>query len=256
MRCQCQKPRKQKMKRTEPERDRNDRAEARMSLLEHLEELRERLINSVVALLLTTLASLFFTSRLLKILTAPMGDLKPVFLRPTEMILTYFKVAFIMGIALAMPIIVYQLVKFVLPALLPHERRYLYFLIPGASVSFLAGLAFAYFVMLPFAVKYLLTFGGDVARAQWTIGEYITFVTTFLFWVGMAFETPLIVFFLSRVGLISPQWLSRNRKYAIVIIAIIAAVITPTPDPVNMSLVMVPLLILYEVGVLLAKLAR
>ncbi len=227
-----------------------------MGLLEHLEELRERLIKSAIALISGIFLSLFFTGRLLRILISPMGELKPVFLRPTEMIITYLKVAFIAGIALSMPVIVYQMVRFILPALYPHERRYLYWLIPAASLSFLAGLSFAYFVMLPFAVKYLLTFGGDVARAQWTIGEYIDFVTKFLFWIGMTFELPLVIYFLSRLGLISPQWLSRNRKYAVVIIAIIAAVITPTPDPFNMSLVMIPLLLLYEVGVLLAKIAR
>ncbi len=227
-----------------------------MGLLEHLEELRERLIKSAVALIVAIFLSLFFAGRLLKILISPMGELKPIFLRPTEMIITYLRVAFIAGIALAMPVIVYQMVRFILPALYPHERRYLYWLIPAASFSFLAGLAFAYFVMLPFAVKYLLTFGGDVARAQWTIGEYIDFVSKFLFWIGMTFELPLVIYFLSRLGLVSPQWLSRNRKYAIVVIAIIAAVITPTPDPFNMSLVMIPLLLLYEVGVLLAKIAR
>ncbi len=227
-----------------------------MGLLEHLEELRERLIKSAIALILAIFFSLFFTGRLLKILISPMGELKPVFLRPTEMIVTYLRVAFIAGMALATPVIVYQLVKFILPALYPHERRYLYWLIPAASFSFLAGLAFAYFVMLPFAVKYLLTFGGDVARAQWTIGEYINFVTNLLFWIGMTFELPLVIYFLSRLGLVSPKWLSRNRKYAVVLIAIIAAVITPTPDPFNMSLVMIPLLLLYEVGVILAKIAR
>lgn len=227
-----------------------------MGLLEHLEELRERLIKSAIALILAIFLSLFFTGKLLKVLISPMGELKPVFLRPTEMIITYLRVAFIAGIALAMPVIVYQMVKFILPALYPHERRYLYWLIPAATFSFLIGLAFAYFVMLPFAVKYLLTFGGDVARAQWTIGEYINFVTNFLFWIGMTFELPLIIYFLSKLGLVSPAWLSRNRKYAIVVIAIIAAVITPTPDPFNMSLVMIPLILLYETGVLISKLAR
>ncbi|MDW8102543.1 MAG: twin-arginine translocase subunit TatC [Anaerolineae bacterium] len=227
-----------------------------MGLLEHFEELRERLIKSVIALVLAIIFSLFFTGKFLKILISPMGELKPIFLRPTEMIITYLRVAFIAGLALAMPFIVYQLIKFILPALYPHERRYLYWLIPAATLSFLAGLAFAYFVMLPFVVRYLLTFGGDLARAQWTIGEYINFVTNFLFWMGMTFELPLVIYFLSKLGLISPEWLGRNRKYAIVVIAIIAAVITPTPDPFNMSLVMIPLILLYEVGVLLSKIAR
>ncbi|MCS7286528.1 MAG: twin-arginine translocase subunit TatC [Anaerolineae bacterium] len=244
------------MKAKREERNNNDLSEARMGLLEHFEELRERLIKSVIALVLAIIFSLFFTGKFLKILISPMGELKPIFLRPTEMIITYLRVAFIAGLALAMPFIVYQLIKFILPALYPHERRYLYWLIPAATLSFLAGLAFAYFVMLPFVVRYLLTFGGDLARAQWTIGEYINFVTNFLFWMGMTFELPLVIYFLSKLGLISPEWLGRNRKYAIVVIAIIAAVITPTPDPFNMSLVMIPLILLYEVGVLLSKIAR
>lgn len=244
------------MKAKREERNNNDLSEARMGLLEHFEELRERLIKSAIALVLAIIFSLFFTGKFLRILISPMGELKPIFLRPTEMIITYLRVAFIAGLALAMPFIVYQLIKFILPALYPHERRYLYWLIPSATLSFLAGLAFAYFVMLPFVVKYLLTFGGDLARAQWTIGEYINFVTNFLFWMGMTFELPLVIYFLSKLGLISPEWLGRNRKYAIVVIAIIAAVITPTPDPFNMSLVMIPLILLYEVGVLLSKIAR
>ncbi len=229
--------------------------ERRVTIFEHLEELRGRLIKSVIALLVTTLLSLIFTSRFLKILTAPMGNLQPVFLRPTEMITTYFKIALISGVALAMPVIIYQLVLFMLPALKPHERRYLYIIVPGATISFVVGLAFAYFALLPFAVRYLLTFGGDIARAQWTIGEYIGFVTTILLWMGVAFETPLVIFFLAKVGIITPAMLSHYRRYAILAIAVVAAVITPTPDPFNMMIVMVPLFILYEAGVLLAKLA-
>jgi len=109
--------------------------------------------------------------------------------------------------------------------------------------------------MLPFALRYLLSFGGNIAEAKWAIGEYISFVTKLLFWVGVTFETPLLVFFLAKLGVVTPEMLARYRKYAIVAIAVLAAVITPTPDPFNMMVVMVPLLILYEIGVLLAKLA-
>jgi len=228
--------------------------EKRMTLIEHLEELRGRLIKSAIALAVTTLASLIFTGRLLKILVAPAG-IKPIFLRPTEMFVTYMRVALISGTALAMPVIVYQMIRFVLPALKPHERRYLYIIVPGATFSFLLGLAFAYFAMLPFALRYLLSFGGNIAEAKWAIGEYISFVTKLLFWVGVTFETPLLVFFLAKLGVVTPEMLARYRKYAIVAIAVLAAVITPTPDPFNMMVVMVPLWALYEVGVLLAKLA-
>lgn len=229
--------------------------ERRMTIFEHLDELRGRLIKSVVALIVTTMFSLVFTSRLLKILTAPMGNLQPIFLRPTEMIITYFQIALICGVALAMPVLIYQFVLFILPALKPNERRYLYIIVPGATISFVVGLLFTYFAILPFAIRYLLTFGGNIARAQWTIGEYIGFVTTILLWIGLAFETPLVIFFLAKLGIIKPATLSRYRRYAILVIAVIAAIITPTPDPFNMMIVMVPLLVLYEVGVLLAKLA-
>lgn len=165
--------------------------EKRMTLIEHLEELRGRLIKSAIALAVTTLASLIFTGRLLKILVAPAG-IKPIFLRPTEMFVTYMRVALISGTALAMPVIVYQMLRFVLPALKPHERRYLYIIVPGATFSFLLGLAFAYFAMLPFALRYLLSFGGNIAEAKWAIGEYISFVTKLLFWVGVTFELSLI----------------------------------------------------------------
>ncbi len=230
--------------------------EKRMTIFEHLDEFRSRLIKSVLALLVTTLLSLIFTSRFLKILTAPMGDLQPIFLRPTEMFITYMKVALLSGLALAMPVLIYQLVRFMLPGLKPNERKYLYIIVPGASVSFVIGLTFAYFAILPFGIKYLLTFGGDIARAQWTIGEYISFVTTLLLGVGAVFETPLIMFFLAKIGIVNAQMLSRYRRYAIVAIAVIAAVITPTPDPFNMTLVMVPLFLLYEIGVILARIAQ
>jgi len=228
--------------------------EKRLTVLEHLEELRERLIKSLLALALSTAVSLLFTSRLLRFLTAPAG-IKLVFLRPTEMFVTYIRVALIAGAAMAMPVIAYQFVRFVLPALHPHERRYLYLLVPGSAFSFVTGLAFAYYAMLPFAIRYLLSFGGDIAEARWSVSEYISFVFTLLFATGLCFEMPLAVFFLAKVGLVKAQVLSRYRRHAIVAIAVIAAVITPTPDPFNMLVVMLPLLLLYEVGVWLAKLA-
>ncbi len=228
--------------------------EKRMTVVEHLEELRERLIKSAIALAIATLASLAFTGQLLKVLIAPAG-IKPIFLRPTEMFVTYMRVALIAGAALAMPVIVYQMIRFVLPALTPRERRYLFIIVPGATFSFLLGLAFAYFAMLPFALRYLLAFGGDIAEAKWAIGEYISFVTKLLLWVGVTFETPLLVFFLAKLGVVTSGMLSRYRRHAIVAMAVLAAVITPTPDPFNMMVVMLPLWALYEVGVLLAKLA-
>jgi len=225
-----------------------------MTIVEHLDELRDRLIKSLIALAITTALSFAFTSQILRILISPAG-IKPVFLRPTEMFITYFQVALLAGVTLAMPAIVYQGAHFVWPGLKRSERRYLLAIVPGATLSFILGVSFSYFLMLPYSLRYLLSFGGDLAEAKWAIGEYISFVTTLLFWSGMVFEMPLILFFLARVRLITPQFLTRNRKFAVLIIAVVAAVITPTPDPFNMGLVMIPLLLMYEIGILLAKLA-
>ncbi|MBC7263564.1 MAG: twin-arginine translocase subunit TatC [Chloroflexi bacterium] len=228
--------------------------ESRMTILEHLSELRARLIICVVTLVLTTFISFAFTDRILRLLIAPAG-IKPIFLRPTEMFVTYFRVALLAGMVLAMPVIVYQVLRFTLPALKPNERRYVFLAIPTASVFFVIGILFAQFILLPFALRYLLTFGGDIAEARWAIGEYVSFVTTLLFWSGVIFETPLLLFFLTKLGVVSTAFLSENRKYALLASAVLAAIITPTPDPFNMLLVMVPLCLMYEAGVLLSRFA-
>lgn len=223
-----------------------------MTVLEHLVELRQRLIKAILALVIATLVSLLFTRRFLALLTAPMGDSLPQALGPTEAIVVYFKVALIGGFVLAMPVIVYQLIRFIVPGLYPHERRYLYIIVPAASLLFASGVAFAYYVMLPAAIPFLLGFMGDIIRQQWSIEKYISLVTGLLFWVGVIFETPLVVAFLAYLGVVSPAILWKNFRYAIVLIAILAAVATPTPDPINMSLLMLPLILLYLLSILLA----
>ena len=226
-----------------------------MTIIEHLEELRGRLIKSAIALTVTTTLSFAFAKQFLQILIAPMGETPPVSASPTTNIIVFTKVALISGVALAMPVLVYQLISFIAPGLKPQEKRYLYLILPGATLSFMVGIAFAYFVMLPTAIPFLKGFLSDIIEPNWFIDRYISFITSLLFWVGVSFETPLLIFFLAKLGIVTPEVLSRYRKYAILIIAVIAAVITPTPDPFNMLLVMAPLILLYEVGILLARLA-
>jgi len=226
-----------------------------MTIIEHLEELRGRLIKSVIALAITTLLSFAFTKQFLEVLIAPMGSTLPVSASPTTTIVVFTKVALISGLALAMPVLVYQLIRFIAPGLTPQEKRYLYLILPGATFSFIMGAAFAYFVMLPTAIPFLKGFLSDIVEPNWFIDRYISFVTSLLFWVGLSFETPLVIFFLAKLGIITSATLSRYRKYAILVVAVIAAVITPTPDPFNMILVMAPLILLYEIGILLARLA-
>jgi sec-independent protein translocase protein TatC len=233
----------------------DDGEPAVMPLMEHLKELRTRLIRAFIALMVTTGISFVFAKQVFLLLMVPLENTKLQALKPTESLGNYMKVALLSGLVLAMPVIVYQLGRFVMPGLTRKERRYLLLLVPGATLCFVTGVAFAYFVMLPSAINFLQTFMADIIEQQWAIGEYLSFVTSLLFWIGVAFELPLIVYFLAKLGIVDAQMLSKNRKYAVVAIAVLAAVITPTVDPFNMALVMGPLIVLYEIGVILAKIA-
>lgn len=229
---------------------------AYMPLLAHLKELRNRLIRAFIALFITTAVSFIFTQQVFEILMRPLpNDASLQALRPTETLGNYMKVALLCGVVLAMPVIVYQISRFIAPGLTKKEKRYVFLLVPGATLCFVTGVAFAYFVMLPAAIPFLQGFMSGIIRQDWAVGEYLPFVTSLLFWIGVAFELPLFVYFLAKLGIIDAATLSRNRKYAVVIIAVVAAVITPTVDPLNMALVMGPLIVLYEIGVILAKIA-
>jgi sec-independent protein translocase protein TatC len=226
-----------------------------MPLMEHLKELRTRLIRAAIALMVTTAASFVYTKEVFLILLRPLGTATVQALKPTESLGNYMKVALLCGVILAMPAIVYQIGRFLAPGLTKNERRYIFLLVPGATLCFITGVAFAYFIMLPAAIPFLQGFLSDIIKQDWAVGEYLSFVTSLLFWIGVSFELPLFVYFLAKLGLIDAKTLAKNRKYAVVIIAIVAAVITPTVDPLNMALVMGPLIVLYEIGVILAKLA-
>jgi len=228
---------------------------------EHLGELRKRLMTSAIVFFIAAFASLFFATYVFQFLKAPAGNIELIFTKPAENILMYFKVALVAGAALAGPLLLYELLMFVYPAMeTPKERRSFKFFaalaVPFAFLFFVGGFAFAYLVLLPFALRYLFSFGSAIARPFWTITEYINFVLAILFWIGLAFETPLIILVLARLGVVSAKQLASKRKYALVLVAVLAAVITPTPDPFNMMLVAAPLYLLFELGVLLARLVR
>ena len=226
-----------------------------MPLMEHLKELRNRLIRAFIALFIATGISFIFAQRVFVILMVPLNDARLQALRPTETLGNYMKVSLLSGFILAMPFIVYQLARFVAPGLTKQEKKYIILLVPGATLCFVTGVAFAYFVMLPASIGFLQSFMAELVEQQWSIGDYLSFVVSLMFWIGIAFELPLFVYFLAKLGVIDADALRRNRKYALVGIAVLAAVITPTVDPLNMALVMGPLIILYEVGVILARIA-
>jgi len=145
---------------------------------------------------------------------------------------------------------------FVSPALTRTEKRYVYVLLPSIFILFIIGALFAYYVLLPRGMNFLLTFNTDIAKPMIKIGDYISLVTTLIFWIGLCFEIPLIIFFLAKIGVVKTKWLTKFRKFAILLAFVVGAVITPTFDPVNQSLVAVPIIFLYELGILLSRFAR
>ena len=225
----------------------------------HLTELRRRLTWSAVVVFLATVIAFIFHQQILQVLMAPAGNFtelpqnKPVYTELTEFIGIAMKASLFVGVFGSLPFLLWQMVMFSAPGLNPTEKRYLYSLMPITILVFLAGSAFGYFMLFPPAVKFLLTFGSNVATPMIRIGNYINLMLSLLFWMGIVFELPIILFFLSRIGVVSPEFLARNRRWAIVIAFVLGAIITPTLDPINQAFVAGPIIVLYEVGVLLSK---
>jgi sec-independent protein translocase protein TatC len=235
--------------------------EGTMTILEHLEELRQRIIVAGIALLVgMAISGFLLTQPMMEWLVAPavqaMGGRRPIVTNPPEVFVAYLKVALFTGAGLAMPVMLHQLLLFILPALTSSEKRVAYIFVPGATLSFAIGVAFGYFVILPPALQFLGGFGSGTVDALWSIGPYLSFVTSLVFWIGVAFEMPLIIFTLAKVGVVSYAQLKRYRKFAFLGAFVAAAIITPTPDPFNQTLVGVPLYLLFEIGLLLARWAR
>jgi sec-independent protein translocase protein TatC len=227
-----------------------------MSLMEHLKELRTRLIWIIGTMLIGTVFTLFFAEPIIQFIIQPLSNIGviPQAIGPTDTIGVYFKVCFTVGASIAMPVIVYQIIAFVSPGLYPHEKRALLLTLPGIMILFILGAAFAFYMLIPAAVDFLQNFLGSVIRQDWTIERYIGFITRLVFWMGVSFEMPLVVAFLARTGMITGQRLLHFWRHSIVVAAIVAAAITPTVDPVNMVIVMGPLLVLYALSVGLAYL--
>ncbi len=228
----------------------------KMTLLGHLLELKARLIKSVIAVAITTTISFVFAKQIFAILIRPTGGIDLIYIEMTEMLGTYMKVCLASGIILAMPYLIYHFVMFVSPALSPREKKYVYVILPWIGLMFIGGVVFGYFVLIPPAVKFLVNFGSDIATPQIKIGNYISVVTRLLLAMGLVFELPVVSTFLARIGVISSRWLASKRKVAIIFAFILAAIITPTFDPVNQTLVAVPLIVLYELSIWLAKLVQ
>ena len=232
-----------------------------LTLIEHLSELRRRIFICLAALAVGAVIAFYFWADLLELLKWPAreliatGTVTPIVTQVTERLSTAVKISLVGGLALASPVILYQVIRFVAPGLSSGERKYLFLLLPGAMLAFAGGVAFAFFVLAPRALPFLLTLGGDVAETQVRISSLVDVMLRLLFWMGVSFETPVVMYLLAQLGIVTSRMFSRFRKYWLVVAFILGAIITPTFDPLNQTLVALPLIVLYELGIFLAWLA-
>ncbi|HLF75619.1 MAG TPA: twin-arginine translocase subunit TatC [Anaerolineales bacterium] len=228
--------------------------QARQSFWDHIEELRAHLLRIVIALAVGVGISFSFTVSLMEYLARPVGGLDNLqAIQVTEELGVFMRVALMSGIAIMLPYIAFELWLFAAPGLRAKERKFTLLGIPLATLLFLGGMAFTYFLLLPTALPFL---GGFTSISQfWTARDYFGFVTGLMLWIGLFFEFPLVIYMLTSVGFVKPEILAHQWRLAIVIIAIMAAAVTPTIDPVNMALVMLPMGLLYFVSIGLSYIA-
>ena len=228
--------------------------ESSQPLLQHLNELRQRVFKAFAAVIITTALSFTFAQVLIDYLATPLGGREAlVSIEITENMTIFMKVALLGGIVLGMPVIVYQVMRFLLPGLKNKEKLWLLLGVPLATLLFIAGVAFTWFVMIPSAIPFLVNFL-DI-RTQVRPLNYFQFITSLMFWIGLCFEMPLVVMFLAKLKFVTAKQLANGWRYAIVGMAVVASAITPTVDPVNMGLVMLPLMALYAISIILAAVA-
>lgn len=234
--------------------------EDKRPFLEHLEELRQRLIRCMIVVGVAFGVCYFFSKDIFAFLAEPLRKSLPpgssmIFINPAEAFLTYIKLSFYAALFFSSPYILYQAWMFVAPGLYAHERRYLLPFMVVSVLLFVTGVAFAYFVVSPFAFRFLMGFATDLIRPAPSLREFLGFVSMLLLAFGVVFELPVFVFFLTKMGIIDHTTLARNRRYAVLIIFIVAAILTP-PDVFTQLLMAGPLLVLYEASIFVAKIAE
>jgi len=232
--------------------------EKKLPLTSHLQELRKRLILSFVAIGVGFGLCYTFADTIFNILAAPLSDLLKtkggslVFISVAEAFFTYMKVAFIAGVILTSPFILYQIWAFVAPGLYQKEKRYVIPFVAGGSLFFALGVLFGYFVAIPFGFKFLLSYATDFIKPMPSMKEYLSFTIKFLLAFGLVFEFPVVLVLLAKIGIIDAKMLARQRKYAILLIFVFAAVMTP-PDIISQVLMALPLMGLYELSIIFSK---
>lgn len=234
--------------------------EERSPFTEHLGELRDRLIRSSIAVGVGFCVAYFFKEKLFEILTAPLvkaiGDNKNtqmIFTGLPEAFFTYMKVSLIAGIVVSTPVLFYEFWMFVSPGLYRKEKKYFLPIVLLSVFFFIVGASFGYFIAFPYGFKFFLEFSTDAIHAMLSMKEYLSFSSTLLLAFGFTFELPLVLAFMAKMGLVTVSFLQKNRKYAILIIFIVAAILTPGPDVISQLMMAVPLMILYEIGIIGAR---
>jgi sec-independent protein translocase protein TatC len=230
-----------------------DVEEGRMPFLAHLGELRQRIIVAVIALGIGFIATFSFSERIITWLAQPVEPVKLVFLEPTEPFWVNMKVALIAGAFLVLPVLLYQVWAFIAPGLLPHERKFALPFVVLSTLMFFVGATFALKVIIPFAVKFLVSYKTQNLVPTLSVNRYVDFILKFTLAFGLIFELPLALTLGTRLGLVTPQFLSKNRKYAILLCFVAAAILTPTPDAFNQLLMAGPLCLLYEAGIICSR---
>ncbi|MDF2634791.1 MAG: Sec-independent protein translocase, TatC subunit [Pelosinus sp.] len=229
----------------------NENVGNEMSLVDHLQELRRRLIIIIIAVAVGSLISYFYAAELVQYITAPAGKL--YYMSPAEAFFTYVRVSFFAGFLLALPIVLYQVWAFVVPALTSKEHKASLILVPSSVLLFFTGLAFSYVLVLPAGIKFFMGFATENLQPLLSLGEYLSFVISFLLPFGFIFELPLFIIVMARFGLISSNFLTAKRKHVLVLSFVIGALISPTPDVFSQTMVAVPMIVLYEISVLIVR---
>ena len=234
--------------------------EDKQPFLGHLEELRRRLVACAIAVGVGFAVSYAFSERLFNLLVMPLKAVMPqgdhlIFTNLPEMFFTYLKVAFLSGILLMAPFIFYQLWMFIAPGLYRREKRLVIPFVVSSSILFVGGALFGYFVVFPFGFKFFIGFSNEYVKALPSVKQYFSFAIKLLFAFGLVFELPVVIFFLTKMGMVTPKLLSRKRKYAILMTFVLAAILTP-PDVITQCMMAGPLIVLYEIGILVSRMAR
>ena len=223
-----------------------------LTLSEHFSELRKRLLIIVIGLVVGVLVSFAFAERAIQFLAEPIGGLESI--EVTENMGVFMKVSLLSGFILSLPLTLYEIIAYIVPGLKPQERKWLFISIPAFFFMFVAGVVFSYWVMLPTALPFLTQFLGVTTTPR--LSNYIGFVTNLMFWIGLIFETPLVMFLLTKLHIVTPKLILKGWRVAVIASAVLAAMITPTVDPVNMGLLMAPMLGLYLLSVLMSVFAQ